>query len=198
MTDTKASRKTQILQALAAMLESNPGGRITTAALAKEVGVSEAALYRHFPSKFKMFEALIEFVEATLFGQIHIIRGADNNTLDKTTQVVGLILTFAEKNPGICRILTGDAITGENEKLRQRIEQLFNRIELEIKQIFKQAELSEGVRTTITPNQSASAVTIFVDGRLVQYVRTGFATKPTENWLDIWQLTAEGLLRNPS
>ena len=137
--DAKPSRKDQILQSLAAMLEATPGGRITTAALAKEVGVSEAALYRHFPSKAKMFEGLIEFIEDSLFSRISLITKEEPTALAQCQQILTLLLGFAEKNPGITRILTGDAITGETDRLRLRVIQLFDRLETQLKQILREA-----------------------------------------------------------
>ena len=106
------NRKEDILQALAAMLQSNNGQRITTAALAEKVGVSEAALYRHFPSKARMFEGLIEFIENTLLSRINVILEEHKDTQSRTELILQLVLVFAERNPGICRILTGDALQG--------------------------------------------------------------------------------------
>lgn len=134
------SRREQILQALAHMLETSPGARITTAGLAKTVGVSEAALYRHFPSKAKMFDGLIEFIEETIFERIAVILREDNSAMGRCEKILGLLLTFAERNPGISRILTGDALTGETERLRTRVTQLFDRLETQLKQILREAE----------------------------------------------------------
>ena len=117
MTEKKPSRKEQILQSLAHMLEAGPGGRITTAGLAREVGVSEAALYRHFPSKAKMFEGLIEFIEEAIFSRINRIT-EEGNATGQVEQILTLMLAFTERNPGITRLLTGDALTGENERLQ--------------------------------------------------------------------------------
>ena len=154
--ERKASRKEQILQALAHMLEATPGGRITTAALAREVGVSEAALYRHFPSKAKMFEGLIEFVEQSLFSRITLILKEEPDALAQCGQILLLLLVFTEKNPGITRILTGDAITGETDRLRLRVIQLYDRIETQLKQVLREAELKEGKRTRLSAAQSTS------------------------------------------
>src|SRR5690554_4093773 len=118
--EQKISRREQILQALAQMLENNPGQRITTAALAREVGVSEAALYRHFPSKACMFEGLIGFIEETLFSRITLITQSDVGGVRQCEQILTLLLAFVEKNPGMARILTGDALSGETERLRVR------------------------------------------------------------------------------
>jgi len=122
----KYSRKDRILQALAHMLEAKPGERITTAALAREVGVSEAALYRHFPSKAKMFEGLIEFIEETLFQRVSRILSEEGTAIVRCEKILALLLTFCDKNPGMTRILTGDALVGETDRLRHRITQFFN------------------------------------------------------------------------
>ncbi|HEX4937368.1 MAG TPA: nucleoid occlusion factor SlmA [Candidatus Kapabacteria bacterium] len=193
--ERKASRKEQILQALAHMLEATPGGRITTAALAKEVGVSEAALYRHFPSKAKMFEGLIEFVEQSLFSRISMILKEAPDAFTQCGQILQLLLGFSEKNPGITRILTGDAITGETDRLRQRVIQLFDRIETQLKQVLREAELKEGKRTRLSAAQSANLMLSAAEGRIGQYVRSGFQRNPTSGWDDQWQLLGECLFR---
>ncbi len=118
----RSNRKEQILQCLAQMLETCPGQRITTAKLATEVGVSEAALYRHFPSKARMFEGLIEFIEDTLLSRINLILENEKETQSRIYNIMMLLLTFAERNPGITRILTGDALQGEQERLRERVQ----------------------------------------------------------------------------
>jgi len=194
MTEQKPSRKQQILQALAHMLEINPGARITTASLAKEVGVSEAALYRHFPSKAKMFEGLIEFIEATVFTRINRIRNDQEETLPRIEQSMALILTFSEKNPGICRILTGDALSGETERLRARIAQFFERLETQFKQILREAELRDVKNSAIDEGAMANLLLAFIEGRIRQYVRTEFKTKPLDNWPVQWSFLAAGML----
>ncbi len=192
----KPSRKDQILQSLAAMLEATPGGRITTAALAKEVGVSEAALYRHFPSKAKMFEGLIEFIEDSLFSRIHLITKEEPSALIQCQKILALLLGFAERNPGITRILTGDAISGETDRLRQRVIQLFDRLETQLKQILREAELKEGRRTTLTASETANLILATAEGRICQFVRSGFTRPPTENWNQQWHLLEGQLFRN--
>ena len=127
--NNKTSRRDAILQSLAHMLEATPGGRITTAALAADVGVSEAALYRHFPSKAKMFEGLIEFIEQTLFGLINKITAEETSGLKQADAIVPVLLGFAVKNPGMTRVLIGDALVHENERLQVRINQLHDRVE---------------------------------------------------------------------
>lgn len=190
----KPSRKQQILQALAHMLEINPGARITTASLAKEVGVSEAALYRHFPSKAKMFEGLIEFIEATVFTRINRIRSEHEHTHARIEHAMTLILTFAEKNPGMCRILTGDALSGETERLRIRIAQFFDRLETQLKQILREAELRDDKVPRIDTNAQANMLLALIEGRIRQYVRSEFKSKPLQFWPDQWRFLAQGLL----
>lgn len=187
----KVSRKEQILQALARMLEAEPGGRITTAALAKEVGVSEAALYRHFPSKARMFEGLIEFIEDSLFTRIHTILNDETPALSQCQQIVVLLLVFCERNPGITRILTGDAITGENERLRIRVIQLFDRLETQLKQILREAELREKLRTRMTIAETANLMLATAEGKICQFVRSGFKRMPTEHWDTHWRFIAQ-------
>lgn len=191
----KPSRKDQILQSLAAMLEATPGGRITTAALAKEVGVSEAALYRHFPSKAKMFEGLIEFIEDSLFSRINLIVKEEPTALAQCQQLLTLLLGFAEHNPGITRILTGDAISGETDRLRQRVIQLFDRLETQLKQILRDAEFKEGKRTQLTPTETANLLLAVAEGRICQFVRSGFSRPPTDNWPQQWQLLEPQIYR---
>jgi TetR/AcrR family transcriptional regulator len=193
-TEQKPSRKQQILQALAHMLEVNPGARITTANLAKEVGVSEAALYRHFPSKAKMFEGLIEFIEATIFTRVNRIRSEYDGTLARIEHTMTLVLTFAEKNPGMCRILTGDALAGETERLRVRIAQFFERLETQIKQILRESELRDVKVTSIESGAAANMLLAFLEGRIRQYVRSEFTSKPLVNWPEQWSFLARNLL----
>jgi len=193
--NNKISRRQQILQALAHMLEASPGARITTAALAKEVGVSEAALYRHFPSKSKMFEGLIEFIEETLFSRISLIINDQPSALAASEKILYLLLTFTERNPGITRILTGDALAGETDRLRTRVAQLFERLETQIKQILREAELKEGLRTTISIGAAANLLLAAAEGRIAQYVRSEFKKSPTENWQDQWTQLTTGFFR---
>jgi TetR/AcrR family transcriptional regulator len=191
----KVSRRQQILESLATMLEASPGARITTAALAREVGVSEAALYRHFPSKSKMFEGLIEFIEETIFSRINLIVKDEPQALRQLEKILHLLLTFTERNPGITRLLTGDALTGETERLRNRIAQLFERVETQIKQIIREAELREGLRPNLPLAAAANMLMSFADGRITQFVRSEFKQSPTQYWADQWPVIAQGLLR---
>lgn len=192
----KISRKEQILQALAHMLENAPGERITTSALAKEVGVSEAALYRHFPSKAKMFEGLIEFIEEILFTRISRIIVDEFTALDRCKGILALLLGFCEKNPGLTRILTGDALAGETERLRLRMIQLFERLETQIKQVLRDAEIKEGKRTRMTVGTTANLLMATAEGRITQYVRSEFKRMPTEGWAEQWLELSEVVFRN--
>ena len=199
MTDNseKISRREQILQALAAMLENNPGGRITTANLAAEIGVSEAALYRHFPSKAKMFEGLITFIEETVFSRINRIL-QDLPTFEQRSEaILFLVLTFAEKNPGMSRLLTGDALAGETQRLRDRMNQFFERIETQFKQMLREAELAERKIPTQTASIAANLLTSYLEGKIHQYVRSDFKQLPTAHWYEQWQLLNANLMRSP-
>jgi TetR/AcrR family transcriptional regulator len=193
--ETRTSRRQQILAALAKMLEDSPGERITTAALAKEVGVSEAALYRHFPSKTKMFEGLIEFIEETIFSRITIILTEEKSTLRRCEQIVALMLTFSERNPGMSRLLVGDALTGETGRLRQRIAQFFERVETQLKQVLREAELRDGLHAALPAAAMAHLLMAYVDGCISQFVRSEFQRLPTIHWQAQWQVIAPGLLQ---
>jgi TetR/AcrR family transcriptional regulator len=189
----KPSRKEQILQSLATILEQSPGGRITTAGLAKHVGVSEAALYRHFPSKAKMFEALIEFIENTIFSRVNQIMKEEMEADKRCEKILGLLLTFCERNPGITRILTGDPLAGETERLRQRVTQLFDRIEAQLRQIIREMPIRGQQKTSIDPVVAANLLLSLAEGRIGQYVRSDFERKPTTEWDAQWQVVREGL-----
>src|SRR3954466_13625326 len=153
--ETKTSRREQILSALAEKLEDSPGERITTSVLAKAVGVSEAALYRHFPSKTKMFEGLIEYIEDTVFSRIDMILLEEKSVSKQCEQMVLSLLLFAERNPGMSRLLIGDALTGETERLRQRIAQFFDRIEIQLRQLLSDA-VAQGDATISLPASGLS------------------------------------------
>ena len=188
-------RRQQILEALAQMLESGPGNRITTAGLARQVGVSEAALYRHFPSKSKMFEGLIEFIEDTLFTRINIILSEEQTAAQRCKKMLMLLLTFAERNPGITRILTGDALTGETARLHQRVAQLFDRFETQLKQVIREAEMREGLRPAIPLPAAANLLLSAAEGRISQYVRSEFQRPPTTDWAQQWELLMRGFFQ---
>ncbi|MEJ6514925.1 MAG: nucleoid occlusion factor SlmA [Pseudomonadales bacterium] len=184
----KVSRKQQILQALAEMLEITPGGRITTAGLAKQVGVSEAALYRHFPSKAKMFDGLIEFIEDTIFSRVSFILNSDANTQHRCHNTLYLLLSFTEKNPGITRILTGDPLSGESDRLRVRVAQFFDRLETQLRQMLRESELRDGCTIDFDIPATANLMLSVVEGRISQFVRSNFEQKPTQDWEQQWQI----------
>ena len=190
----KVSRKDQILQALARMLEAAPGRRITTAALAREVGVSEAALYRHFPSKARMFEGLIKFIEDTLFARITRIITEEERAEIRCHKILLLLLTFCDKNPGMTRLLTGDALAGETQRLRERIAQFFSRLEAQLKQVLREAQIRENLKTTISPAVLANLLLASIEGRLVQFVRSEFKVSPLDNWEIQWDFLSKNLL----
>ena len=184
----KLSRKEHILQSLAAMLEESPGGRVTTAGLAKQVGVSEAALYRHFPSKAKMFESLIEFIESTIFSRVSLILNEESSTEARCNQLLTLLLTFSERNPGITRILTGDPLSGESTRLRIRVAQFYERFETQLRQILREAEIRNDRESSIDVNVAANLMLSIVEGKISQYVRSDFEKLPTNHWQDQWQV----------
>jgi len=184
----KTNRRAQILQALAGMLETNAGQRITTAKLAEKVGVSEAALYRHFPSKARMFEGLIEFIEETLFTRINKIVNEEKDSAARCQLILHLILGFAEKNPGITRILNGDALMGEQDRLRTRIAKLYERLETQMKQVLRERKLREGKTLSAEEEVIANLMICYVDGRINLYIRSGFTRKPTEQFSEQWQV----------
>jgi len=190
----RISRKEHILQSLARMLESSPGERITTAALAREVGVTEAALYRHFPSKARMFEGLIAFIEETLFTRITRILEDEASAARRCEKILALLLAFAEKNPGMTRLLTGDALQGETERLRVRISQLFDRLEAQLKQILREAQIRESLKCAVSPSVMATLLMASAEGRLMQFVRSEFKRLPTEHWEEQWQVLSRDML----
>ncbi len=189
------NRKQQILEILALQLEENPGTRITTAGLAKAVGVSEAALYRHFASKAKMFEALIDFSEDAVFGLINSILAQEKDAIERCEKIVQVLLVFSERNPGITRVLVGDALVGENERLRVRVLQFFERLETQFKQILREANLNDGARLIGTIDSGANQILVFAEGKMSQFIRSSFSKKPTEYYQEQWQVLRRGLFR---
>ena len=176
----RGERKIQILQTLAEMLQQPKGERITTALLAQRLDVSEAALYRHFASKAQMFEGLIEFIESTLFGVINKITAEEESGVKQIHAVVGMLLGFAEKNPGMTRVLTGDALVYENERLQARINQLLDRIEASLKQSLRVATTQGHEEPDV--NARANLILCFVIGRWQQFAKSGFKRSPLEHW----------------
>nr|WP_316643833.1 nucleoid occlusion factor SlmA [uncultured Roseateles sp.] len=174
-------RRVQILQTLASMLEQPGAERITTAALAAALQVSEAALYRHFASKAQMFEGLIEFIETSIFTLVNQISEREASGLAQAQKIVSVLLQFGERNPGMTRVMVGDALVFENERLVLRMNQFFDRIESSLRQSLRLAAEASGSTTpTVQANMQASVLVSFVLGRLQRYARSGFKRSPTE------------------
>ena len=175
-------RRVQILQALATMLEQPGAERITTAGLAARLDVSEAALYRHFASKAQMFEGLIEFIEQSVFTLVNQIGEREPAGNAQAAKVMAMLLQFAEKNPGMTRVMVGDALVFENERLQQRMNQFFDKIESALKQSLRSAADTEGSGTpTLDAQVRASMLTAFAVGRLQRFARSGFKRLPSEH-----------------
>ncbi|AYO40415.1 MULTISPECIES: nucleoid occlusion factor SlmA [Serratia] len=190
----KRNRREEILQALAQMLESSDGSqRITTAKLAANVGVSEAALYRHFPSKTRMFDSLIEFIEDSLITRINLILQDEKETFNRLRLILLLVLGFAERNPGLTRIMTGHALMFEQDRLQGRINQLFERIEAQLRQVLKERKLREGKGFIVDETLLASQMLAFCEGMLSRYVRSEFRYRPTQEFDGRWPLLAAQL-----
>jgi TetR/AcrR family transcriptional regulator len=174
------ARKLQILQMLASMLEEPKGEKVTTAALAARLDVSEAALYRHFASKAQMFEGLIEFIETTIFGLINKISTEEPSGLKQVRAMVSMLLDFAQTNRGMTRVLIGDALVNENERLQERMNQLFERIEASIKQSFKVAVGDKELPESFDANARAALVLAFILGCWHRFAKSGFRKAPSE------------------
>lgn len=195
MATRTGERKVQILQVLAQMLEDPKGERITTAGLAARLQVSEAALYRHFASKAQMYEGLIEFIESTVFGLVNKITAEEENGLKQVRQTLGVLLSFAEKNPGMVRVLIGDALVNEDDRLQVRINQLLDRIEATLKQSLRIAAAQGAVGGQAPgaaagdedPAARANVMLCYVIGRWHQFAKSGFKRRPTELWERQWQ-----------
>lgn len=190
----KKSRKLQILETLAHMLESNPGDRISIAALAQNVGVSEAALYRHFPSKTKMLEGLIEFAEEAVLSRASQIAQDRLPGLDKLERITHVYLLFCERNPGITRLLTGDALSGERDRLHARIRQFFDRLATEMRQVLRRSELEEGLHLTLSVNDTVALALACSEGRVAAFVRSQFKLAPSQNWQGYWACLQKGFV----
>ncbi len=174
-------RRIQILQTLAAMLEEPGADRVTTAALAARIEVSEAALYRHFASKAQMFEGLIDFIEQSVFTLVNQIAEREADGRVQASRIVAVLLQFGEKNPGMTRVMAGDALVFEHERLLARMNQFFDRVESQLRQSLRAAAESAGSQTpTVDANVRASVLTAFCVGRLQRFARSGFKRLPTE------------------
>jgi len=187
-------RKDQILQVLAQMLENPAGEKVTTAALAARIKVSEAALYRHFRGKAEMFDGLIEFIEQTLFALINRITNEEKSGVRQLESMIAVLLAFAQKNRGMTRVLTGDALVNEDERLQARINQLNDRLEAALKQALRfgvsQKEFADDVDITAQANILMS----FVTGRWHQFAKSGFRRDPAELWPKQWRQLMEGII----
>ncbi|HRN75278.1 nucleoid occlusion factor SlmA [Ottowia sp.] len=175
-------RRVQIMQALAQMLEQPGGERVTTAALAARLQVSEAALYRHFASKAQMFEGLIDFIESSVFGLVNQINEGEQDGRARAARIVAMVLQFGERNPGMARVMVGDALVHEHERLQQRMNQLFDKLEAALRQGLREGAAQDG--GALTPDAdaqvTAAVLTAFVAGRLQRFARSGFRRLPSD------------------
>ena len=184
-------RRDMILQTLARILEERGGERVTTALLSRAVGVSEAALYRHFPSKARMFEALLDFIEQSLFSGITRILEQETDMQRRLQSIVYFVLGFAEKNPGMARILYGDILVDENERLRRRVGQIYDRLETQLKQVLREGELRESRRLAVS--DTAALLLSLIEGRIARFARSDFAFRPTAGWERQWSALRRGM-----
>ena len=183
-------RRKEILQTLAHMLENPKSEKITTALLASKLDVSEAALYRHFASKAQMFEGLIEFIEETVFSLVNKIQTEETNGMKQVEATVSMLLSFAQKNQGMVRVLIGDALVNEDERLQARMNQLHDRLEASLKQSARVAASDGALHASLDANAYANAVMAFVVGRWHQFAKSGFKRAPMENLAQSWSVFA--------
>ena len=181
-------RRLQILQTLASMLEDPKSEKITTAALAARLDCSEAALYRHFASKAQMYEGLIEFIETSLFGVINQISAEEAQGLQQVEHILALLLNFAQRNRGMTKVLTGDALVNENERLQVRINQLHDKIEASLKQALRVAATQEQLSAAADFGGLANILLCYIIGRWQQYAKSGFTREPMANWAQQWPM----------
>ena len=194
MSEKTGDRKHQILQTLAQMLENPAGEKATTAALAKRLDVSEAALYRHFRGKAEMFEGLIEFIEQTLFALINKITGDEKSGLRQLEAIMGVMLAFAQKNRGMTRVLVGDALVNEDERLQTRINQLHDRLESALKQALRFGVSQQEIAQEVDIAAQANLLMSYVTGRWHQFAKSGFKRDPVELWPKQWRQLMEGVI----
>jgi TetR/AcrR family transcriptional regulator len=187
-TAKSGERKLQILQTVAEMLEQPKSEKITTAALADKLDISEAALYRHFASKAQMFEGLIEFIEQTVFGLINKISAEEQDGLKQVEGIVALLLGFAQKNRGMTRVLIGDALVNENERLQLRINQFLDRVEATLKQSLRIATTQGKLHADADTGAHANLLVCYVIGRWQQFGKSGFTREPMAQWPQQWAL----------
>ena len=187
-------RKTQILQTLAHMLETPAADKVTTARLAAKLEVSEAALYRHFTGKAQMYEGLIEFIEQTLFALINKITTEEKSGTRQIEAIVGVLLGFAQKNRGMTRVLIGDALVYEDERLQARINQLHDRLEAALKQAIRFGVTQQEIAADTDAAACANLILSFVTGRWHQFAKSGFRRDPVELWNRQWRQIMEGVV----
>ena len=194
MPEKTGDRKDQILQTLAQMLENPAGEKVTTAALARRLEVSEAALYRHFRGKAEMFEGLIEFIEQTLFALINKITGEEKSGVRQLEAILGILLAFAQKNRGMTRVLVGDALVNEDDRLQTRINQLHDRLEAALKQALRFGVSQREIAQEVDIAAQANLMMSFVTGRWHQFAKSGFKRDPVELWAKQWRQLMEGVI----
>jgi TetR/AcrR family transcriptional regulator len=194
MSEKTGDRKHQILQTLAQMLEDPAREKATTAALAARLGVSEAALYRHFKGKAEMFEGLIEFIEHTLFTLINKITGDEKSGLRQLEAIMGVMLAFAQKNRGMTRVLVGDALVNEDDRLQTRINQLHDRLEAALKQALRFGVSQQEIAQEVDIAAQANLLMSYVTGRWHQFAKSGFKRDPVELWPKQWRQLMEGVI----
>ena len=193
----RGARRREILEALASELEGRPGARITTARLATVLGISEAALYRHFPSKADMFEALLDFAEDAVFTRSRRVSEQSRPLPVRVRAMAELLLTFSERNPGITRVLMGEAVMGEQARLRERAARFFERAEAELRQLFRDAALDPERATAVPAAVAAGLVLAFVEARMSRFSRSDFRQSPLAEWEAQWEVLEAGLFGRP-
>jgi TetR/AcrR family transcriptional regulator len=181
-------RKLQILQTIATMLEQPKGEKITTALLAAKLDISEAALYRHFASKAQMFEGLIEFIEQTVFGLVNKITAEETSGLRQVESIVAMLLGFAQKNRGMTRVLIGDVLVNEDERLQARINQFLDRIETTLKQALRIAVTQAELDSNTDAGAHANVLLCYVIGRWQLFGKSGYARDPMAQWPQQWAI----------
>jgi TetR/AcrR family transcriptional regulator len=194
MAEKSGERKDQILQTLAQMLENPAGEKVTTAALAARIKVSEAALYRHFKGKAEMFEGLIEFIEQALFGIINKLTSDEKSGVRQVEGIITVLLAFAQKNRGMTRVLIGDALVNEDDRLQQRINQLHERLEAALKQALRFGVSQQEIAQEVDITAQANLMMSFVTGRWHQFAKSGFRRDPAELWPKQWRQLMEGVI----
>ena len=182
--DKLKPRQLDIMQSLAKMLQAKGPVKVTTASLANECGITEAAIYRHFPSKRKIYEGLVDFCEQSLFDLIGDINSSKDEHLEKVSKIMILLVSFSEKNPGLARLLTREAFSIDEASLDDRIKQMFSKIDLQIKQNHQKYEQQTKKKLALPSASSANLLLAFVEGVIQQFVRSGFTEKPTQRISD--------------